>query len=451
MDIFSTRPCRAFTYRPGMTRAIGGTGSRGGTDAYTLWQDGIFRLAGVDVIREADHLWDNGRFPTQRTLLEPACTNSALGSSDFSITTYWSASAGYTLAAATSCISGQAATKHTNTSVANVLRAQNIGTFVNGQVDVLYAIVEGGTAPTTRVEIFDATAAANAGTATYTWATDSIATSGSPTGSGRVVLAATGPNGGKLVLIWVSFTGTAAGTGAAGNTRQAQIFVTGTAADTTFGYLHHGQFQAATDVPMSPIVTVAAGVTRAADALDFPFTPTAATLATTGISIYESYIITEKDLAVTGELRIGSDSGGGGAQLRAYRDGSAPGFYCASFDGASNSSISGVVNPTVAIGDRIERLSTFTAGGAATITVSVNGGAATTSATGAAGGWTTFAAQRLYMVNEWTAARKGGLSRDFVGILPYAVNGQAGLDRMRRLQVSNMMGDGSLQTGGWGE
>src|SRR5690349_8434199 len=45
---------------------------------------GLFQDTSVNVLRDNDMMWGQ-----PGALLEPATTNSALGSSDFSITTYW--------------------------------------------------------------------------------------------------------------------------------------------------------------------------------------------------------------------------------------------------------------------------------------------------------------------------------------------------------------------------
>jgi len=234
------------------------------TCAHQRGADGIWRTVPANVKR--DNHYPLGSSMDRHVLLEPSRVNSALGACSCGDTTYWGNTGPFTLAAATSCIAGQVATKHTCASAVDSARYQNVGTFVNGQTDTLSWIVENVDALVSRFEITDLTAGATAASVTITWANGTIATTGTPAGSGLTLLNATGPNGGALYHVWVAFTGTAAGTGANGNTRRVFGYLTGTLATTLSAIHHHAQFEANAAFPTSPIVTVGSAVTRAVDA-----------------------------------------------------------------------------------------------------------------------------------------------------------------------------------------
>src|SRR5690606_24562614 len=77
-------------------------------------------------------------------------------------------------------------------------------------------------------------------------------------------LASSGPNGGPVYLIMVT------GTGTAGNQRRIVVYPSGTTQNTQTAIIHHVQHEVGA-VATSPIVTMTAPVTRAADVLTFPW------------------------------------------------------------------------------------------------------------------------------------------------------------------------------------
>lgn len=364
----------AFVYRAGMDiAAMGGTATRA---SVALYRDinGIWQSAAVDTPRNWHYHYD-GTKNVVTLLREGAGTNSALGSCSFGDGTYWDNAAPHTLAAATSCIAGQTATKNTNISVAAASRSQTIGTFVNAQTDCVSVILENVDATTTRIGIRDATAAAYVHSVDLTWATLATATvTGSGT-SGAIDLG-TGPNGGRLVRFWLTATGTAAGTGAAGNSRQVRMFPTGIGADTLATILHHAQFEAATSYPSSPIVTVAGAVTRAADLISTPWTrnPEAGTLY---VDAYDLTTGTSKYLLTL------ANSGGAVPRFFLYRN-TTP--YRALVEMAAGTSISNSA-ASPAFGDRTEsRIIHAVSGGniTAALGLAINGGAEAVAAAGTA-------------------------------------------------------------------
>ncbi len=260
-----------FLYRPegGRTGMLGETFSRADATTCARYRDinGLWQTAAANVLRDAHYHYD-GTQNVVTVLREGASTNSALGACSFADDTYWNASASWTIAAATSCISGQTAYRLTNDNGATFrARAQVIGTFVNGQTDCLSVLVENVSATITDLQIYDVSVG-NVHTIRFTWATGLTATT-SGTGTSGASSLGTGPNGGALYRIWITVTGTATGAGAAGNQRRNYIYATGTTQNGNAVTIHHAQFEAATSYPSSPIVTVASAVTRAADVWSF--------------------------------------------------------------------------------------------------------------------------------------------------------------------------------------
>lgn len=220
--------------------------------------------AATGVLRDAHMVLNpvTGLFEVS-TLLEGPATNLALGACSFADGTHWFGSGDFTISAATSMLVGQTAYRHINNNlVASRSRSQIVGVFVSGQTDVYSRIIENDAtlpAVTTALSIFDNTVNAHLHQVTFTWSTKAIATT---TGSGT---SGVQDLGGGRYRIWVSATGTASGTGAAGNTRRVYVYPTGPTQNDRASILHHAQFEAAASVPSSPIVTVAAAVTRNVD------------------------------------------------------------------------------------------------------------------------------------------------------------------------------------------
>src|SRR5690349_2454974 len=242
-----------------------GTFDRGGTAGAALTQDvnGKWFAPGYKTPCFYHHYDASSALWTPRgVLMRGARTNSVPGSCSFADATYWAGNTDFTIATATSCILGQTAYKHTNNNAAaNRSRNQRISDFVNGQTDCAWFILENVSAVTTTIGIYDGNAAAFVHSVDFTWSTATVATNSGSGGKGVISL------GGGRYLVWVTATGTAAGTGAAGHTRYSYCYVTGTTQNALAAILHHGQFEANASFPSIPIVSVAAAVTRSADAL----------------------------------------------------------------------------------------------------------------------------------------------------------------------------------------
>ncbi len=365
------KPDPVFLYRPeGGRIGLGQTFSRADatTCAMQRGSDGIWSTVAANVLRDAHYHYD-GTSQYRTTLREGAGTNSALGACSFGDGTYWTGNTGYTLTTATSCISGQTAYKHTAAGAGRT-RFQTIGTFVNGQTDCGSVIIENTNATVHRILIWDGTAGASLCTAEFTWATKAIAIAAGSGTCGVINL------GDGRYRIWVAATGTAAGTGAAGNTRI--FYSVASVADTESVIVHHAQFEAATPYPSSPIVTVASAVTRAADVWSFswPYAPTAATFyvdsynlnaATSGTNFSEFHIGTG---STTTPYLIGRLNGATMDANVATNPGS----------GLIVSAASG----TIAYGNRVEHRCILASTGAVTSGVSINSAAESVGATSAA-------------------------------------------------------------------
>ena len=261
-------PAPAFLYIPGVTpmASLGMTATRADSTTCARYRDqaGIWQLATANVPRELNYVYGDGR---PSLLREAASTNSALGACSFADGTYWAGNASFTLAAATSCIAGQSATKHTD-AAGGAVRTQNVGVFVNGQTDCEQYILEdtGDGNASSDITIYDATVGAALYTARVTWATKTIATTAG-TGACGII-----NDGNGRYRCYVTAAGVAAGAvaGGAGNTRQLRIAPVITAGKSCI--VHYGGLEAASSYPSSPIVTVAGAVTRAADLISAPWT-----------------------------------------------------------------------------------------------------------------------------------------------------------------------------------
>jgi len=381
--------------------------------AYQLSASGIWTSVGNNVLRDGHYLLDG----LQRTLLERASLNSALWSSDASNAAWGKANLG-TLTPVTSCIAGQVAQKLTTAGLGNPGQVfQNIGTFVNGQTDTLYFIVENVNAVASSLGIYDATAGAWVCLVNYTWATGATTLNQGTGTFGSLLLKAVGPNDGALALIWVSGTGTGAGTGAAGNGRRVYLYPTGTGSNALATIFHHGQFEATFANSTSPIVTGAAGVSRSVDStLNFPFVPTAAQCAALGVTLYDDLIMLRASLqtfqsatTVLGGTQVGgvnifelwNGSAGEGQPVTAQLRGA-----------AGTTSESDATALAFVPGDRLQRMVTISPLGAVTITVVKNGGSpSTTTGTGLAGGWPAAFTAAVLTLNDNNANRSGDMAR----------------------------------------
>jgi hypothetical protein len=161
----------------------------------------------------------------------------------------------------------------------NRARTQTFGTFVNGQTDCFYVIVENTNAVTTSIGIFDGTASAFVNLVDFTWSTKTVATSAGSGAKGVIAL------GNGRYLVWVAATGTAAGTGAAGNVRQGFCYVTGATQNGFITTLHHAQFEANASYPTTPIVTVGSTLARSTDVMFGAFLA-----AIQAVTVYDNFV-----------------------------------------------------------------------------------------------------------------------------------------------------------------
>ena len=331
--------------------------------ALQLDASGIWQSAATNVIRSSHY--QSGVITTLR---EGAGTNSALGSCLFADDTYWVGSASFTIAAATSFISGQSAWKHTD-AAGGAVRTANRGTFVSGQTDCewfgLEDTADGNVA--SDITIYDATVGGALYTARVTWATNTIATTAG-TGTCGII-----NDGNGRYRCYVAAAGVAAGAvaGGAGNTRQLRIAPVITAGKSCI--IHIGELEAASAVPSSPIVTVAAAVTRAADLWSFPWSR----VPEAGTWYVDAYNLKGDAAAVV--LYVGA-----GANTVAYeRLYTFSGAFIGAIGMAAGTSTSATA--ATAYGDRVENrmvLSVSGADGAAILGQSVNSAAETVGATG---------------------------------------------------------------------
>jgi hypothetical protein len=217
---------------------------------------------------EAVDLDGDGIRETLGLRIDDQRTNIALRSCLFNVLTTWSdGGKPATESDVVSCIAGQLARKFTGTNPGSDQgRFASAGTYVDAQVDCYYAIFENVDAVTSQIGFYDSAGGGTVGLCVLTWAT--MALSGSPVPTNRGVIdLGIGPNGGRLALIWLTVTGTAgAGLGGAGHTRTMLLYPVGSTSSTLTAIIHAAQMEANAPYPTSLNVTVAAGVTRNADA-----------------------------------------------------------------------------------------------------------------------------------------------------------------------------------------
>lgn len=183
-----------------------------------------------------------------------AATNLALWSSDIS-NAAWAVASASKSAANSIFASGGVAQKITLSGASGGVQ-QVVGTFT-GASEIFYGIIEQGNDTSNRVIVYNVTGAANVVVAGITWATDTVSLVSGAGTVGGFKLTDSGPNGGKVFLVWATYTSTA------GNSRR--IHFDGPTSGTFF-YAHHGQLMTGTRV-LPPIMTNAATATRNADVI----------------------------------------------------------------------------------------------------------------------------------------------------------------------------------------
>ncbi len=382
----------AFLYRTGGTGIglEGMTATRADSTTCARYQDasGIWQLAPANVLRSSHYI---GGIIT--TLREGAGTNSALHSADFTDAA-WVGGGSFTLAAATSCLAGQSATKHTD-AAGGAVRTQNVGIFVNGQTDCEWYILEdtGDGNAASDITLYDATVSAALYTARVTWATKTIATTAG-TGSCGII-----NDGNGHYRCYIAAAGVAAGAvaGGAGNTRQLRIAPVITAGKSCI--IHQGELEATVAVPSSPIVTVAGAVTRAADLISVPWTRT----PEAGTWYVDAYDL--KGVVNCEAIHIGANNVSTAQSGDIYRNSSDK--WTGYINTAAGNSLSSVA-ASAAFGDRAELRNVFAVSGGnvtARIGQALNGGTEAVAAAGSARTLdATWAGNTLYIGSLGTGA-----------------------------------------------
>lgn len=212
------------------------------------WDGSLFQSLAVNTfhtsLNPVDGKWEY--FP------EAALTCTTKFSTDFS-DVLWVKSAGITRANATSCFSGQTASKLTAAATSdNIVQ---IGSTSTNAIQVSAVYIEQGTATKSKVEVYDGTGLVVIANAEITWASGAVASS---VGSNFSMLyTGTGPNGGKLYRLEAIVSNATSGI-----IRSIRIYPD-TGSGGGYCYLHHATCIASNIAQtMSPIVTGASNVTR---------------------------------------------------------------------------------------------------------------------------------------------------------------------------------------------
>jgi hypothetical protein len=256
--------------------------------------------AAAGVIRDSHYAFSNQTQGFEKcVLLEGGSTNLALGSNLFGDGTYWQNPNHFVLTPAPSIVAGQTATRHLNNGDSSGLnfRAQTVGTFVNGQTDTFYVIVENDPtmpATTMRMGIYDTSGGGGpVNSIDFNWATH-VTTNASGGGlHGAVQLDDT------RWLVWANATGNPSGIGGGGNPREVFVYPSGSFVNGQAAILHHAQLEPNQSLPTSPIITVGTPKNRNPDSLTFPATPTLPltlyirfiNLGTTEVGAFNGHII----------------------------------------------------------------------------------------------------------------------------------------------------------------
>lgn len=232
-------------------------------------------LGGVYACNSVRYYWDGSLFQslsanvahdsfdpiTQQWgyLPEPALTVTTKWTADFS-QALWVKSGGITRANATSCISGQVASKLT--AAASTDNISQIGATSTSSTQMADCYVEKGTAATSRLEVYNGTSLTAVGNAIINWSTLTVTSTLGTNFS--MQFAGVGPNGGALFLLVAFATSVTSG-----NIRSFRFFP-----DTSGGggycYLHYGSCVIGTSATFSPVVTNASQFARAAMTFPLP-------------------------------------------------------------------------------------------------------------------------------------------------------------------------------------
>ncbi len=228
------------------------TFTRSGTGTY--WAtDGLLRTAAVNAPRFSfDRL--TGR--AQGLLVEGAGTNILLHSTNLT-NAPWTGLGDFTVTPATSVIEGQTAYRFANLGVFGFRAVTQVSGTLTGSPETVSVIVEKGTSETSVIGLRNLTASTWVYAVRVDFATLGVTLFGGA-GQHRVTDLGVGPNGGRLLRVSLTGTGTADGS------RAVSIYPSDTSVNTDASIIHHTQLEAGVG-ETSPIITTTAAVTRPTD------------------------------------------------------------------------------------------------------------------------------------------------------------------------------------------
>lgn len=347
----------------------------------------------------------------------------------------WSNQADFTITEVEGVFRGWSGWLHEDKSGgASNFRDQTTGSW-SGSPEMTIAIVENLDATTTSLEARDGVGAVIG--ADYTWATDAMASFSGSGAFGRRILSEHGPNGGRVVLLWVRGDGTGA--------RTLRIYPVDRGTDTTNAVIiHHiGHVQAGFLMP--PVVRDTGAVTRAAAELTYkglsaPIVP---------LAVYLNMVLGgEPSATQRGILTIGSTTGTSAPYLRILRDVAAT--VRLSHANGTDAAVERTVSPGDP-GDRIELLAILKSTGAVRLLTVKNdnsiqdSGDSSAPAAGLASQWAS--PQGLTLGNKGNLT---DLSSEGFGILKVlkandlasAIDGTENADLMREVRLAHLTHEG---------
>jgi len=308
---------------------------------------------------------------TPAIVVESARTNVLTQSSNLADSgSPWLNNGNFTIASATSIITGQTAYSHQNDNgAADRARVQSV-TTLTGSPESMWCIVENTDALVSAIGLWDASGAAFVAEVQLTWADGTLAvTDGTAPSTYVKKLADAGPNGGAVY--WFGFTAT--GTGS--NNRSFYVYPSGITQNALTAIVHHVQHEESPYPSLTPVVTAGSSVARSKDALSVPWYGPMHTF-----QVYVKFIeygaINDTAARV---FHVGSTTGAR-LILQTHTSG---GEYQAVLTNATTSTFTGTGGSTPVHGDEVEYLFTVNANGSISGTQAING-TADSALTGAA-------------------------------------------------------------------